>query len=125
MESSVFASVDLTALLPFLESILNSLGGIDGWVAGLGAIALLVVQRLGGAKFDLWGTVKAVLAKVAPKKTDVLGIPTDLTDHELEAVRLVIDKIKFARSEVVVQKEEEKAQERDGLLKRIFGDRPV
>lgn len=120
----MFASVDLTALLPLLNSIVDALGNIDGWVAGLGALVLLVVQRAGGAKFDLWGTVKAVLSKFSTKApaVDPLGIPADLDAHELEVLKVVVDQIKAARGEAV---QAVVTAQRDGLFKRIFGDKPT
>lgn len=122
----MFAAIDLTAFQPLVESLLNSLASGDGWVAGIGALALLVVQRLGGAKVDVWATVKGFLSKFAVwKKTNVYNLPLDLSAHEVEVLQKVVEEILKARGEVVQAVDAVKAEKRDGLLKRIFGDKPA
>lgn len=137
--SLLFAAVDVTALLNFLNSILPTLAGIDPAVAGLGALILFIVQKIGGkSKFDLWGTVKAVLRRFAPVKADGTPVePKPLLDvvedgvevaapvlfpnlnkellaHEIEVVRRLVEKLKALREpEVPV---EAKADELFGKL---------
>lgn len=111
----ILAAVDVSSLMTFLNSLLPALAGIDPVVAGLGALILFIVQKAGGGKFDLWGTVKWVLSKFAPVKggpavdpvvdpaapVDSSSASPDLSDlaaHEIEVVKGLLDRIRAWRA---------------------------
>lgn len=118
----MFGVIDLTFFTQFLQSVLGTLDGIDPAVAGLGALVLLVLQRMGGGKFDTIGFVKTLFARFAPSsKGGVIADLPDATVAEVGLIQSVVAKIKASREAVKFGVEQTHADNVAALTKAVDG----
>lgn len=115
-----FAAVDVTALGNFLQSLLPSISSVDPVVAGVGAIALFVLQIAGGNRVDVWGTVKWVLGRIGGQSAaPSVAVPADLNPAEAGVVQTVLDGIKKARAATAAQSDVIHSGLLGGVLKDV------